>query len=125
MIHRVVAQAFVPNPRPDLFTIVDHINRDPGDNRACNLRWVDHQLNQMNKDGSSVFFRKDGRLKPWISQVKGMSQKTCATREEAVAHSKKMKELRFERAYQEKLNAPPKAPKFKSIGVQTEPVQFK
>lgn len=36
-IHRLVANAFVPNP--DNLPTVDHINGDKRDNRAINLRW--------------------------------------------------------------------------------------
>ena len=35
MAHRLVAEAFVPNPNG--YTIVDHINRDKPDNRAENF----------------------------------------------------------------------------------------
>ena len=48
-VHRLVAQKFVHNPRPDIFKLVDHINRDRGDNRAVNLRWVNHHLNMLNR----------------------------------------------------------------------------
>lgn len=37
-IHRAVAELFIPNP--DNKPCVDHINTDPLDNRADNLRWV-------------------------------------------------------------------------------------
>ena len=37
-IHRAVAELFVPNPENK--PCVDHINTDPLDNRADNLRWV-------------------------------------------------------------------------------------
>lgn len=36
--HRLVALTFIPNP--DDLPTVDHIDRDPGNNRCCNLRWA-------------------------------------------------------------------------------------
>lgn len=44
-IHKLVAQAFVPNP--DSKPQVDHIDSDPLNNKASNLRWVtqEEQLN--------------------------------------------------------------------------------
>ena len=51
-VHRLVAFAFgIYNPRPDLKMEVDHINRNPWDNRPCNLRFLTHQLNMMNNNG--------------------------------------------------------------------------
>jgi len=42
-VHRLVAIAFCPNrkSRP----VVNHINRDKHDNRACNLEWVTYAEN--------------------------------------------------------------------------------
>ena len=42
-IHRAVAELFIPNPENKPF--VDHINTDPLDNKACNLRWVTQKEN--------------------------------------------------------------------------------
>lgn len=38
-VHVLVAKAFLPPPPSALHT-VDHVNNDPKDNRACNLRWA-------------------------------------------------------------------------------------
>ena len=45
-IHRLVAQAFIPNP--DNKPCIDHINANRTDNRVENLRWVTHRENQHN-----------------------------------------------------------------------------
>lgn len=42
LIHRIVAQAFIPNP--DNLETVDHIGSKT-DNRACNLRWLTRSNN--------------------------------------------------------------------------------
>lgn len=42
-IHRLVAQAFIPNP--DNKPCIDHINGCRIDNRVCNLRWCTHKEN--------------------------------------------------------------------------------
>lgn len=43
MIHRLVAEAFMPNP--DNLPEVNHINEDKTDNRVENLSWVSHIQN--------------------------------------------------------------------------------
>lgn len=49
-VHRLVAQAFMPNP--ENFNVVDHIDRDKLNNKIFNLRWTDHSGNQRNTEGS-------------------------------------------------------------------------
>lgn len=47
-VHRLVAQAFVPNP--DSKPQVDHIDSDPLNNKASNLRWVTQEEQFSNED---------------------------------------------------------------------------
>ena len=46
LVHRVVAETFIENPRG--CREVDHINRNRQDNRVENLRWVTREENQAN-----------------------------------------------------------------------------
>lgn len=48
-IARAVATAFIPNPENK--PCIDHINRNPLDNRVENLRWVTVQENNENRGG--------------------------------------------------------------------------
>lgn len=43
LVHRIVAEAFSPNPNN--YPEVDHINDNPKDNRACNLQWCTPKMN--------------------------------------------------------------------------------
>ena len=67
-VHRLVGEHFVVNPRIFAFDEVDHINNDSLDNRACNLRWLSHQLNMRNQAGKPYFRR---RWKKWQVNVNG------------------------------------------------------
>lgn len=80
------------NPGP----VVDHINRDPGDNRIANLRDVDHATNAQNrldarKDSShgcigAVYCKKD---RAWFAKIEARGKRyhlgSYATAEEASA----------------------------------------
>ena len=47
--HILIASQFVPNPNPNQYNQVDHINHIRTDNRIENLRWVTSQDNNRNR----------------------------------------------------------------------------
>ena len=91
---------FVPNPRPDLFDIVDHINGDGLDNRAENLRWVNHKLNSMSRIRQARYIGGRG----WRIIV-NYRRLFFATREEAEVYAKRTSDDDFERLYNLMLNS--------------------
>lgn len=61
LVHRLVAQAFLPNKKNK--SDVNHINSNRRDNRVCNLEWVTrsenilHSYNKNNKKTNSIAIR--------------------------------------------------------------------
>lgn len=90
------------NPPKDM--VVDHINRNPLDNRRLNLRVCTVEENNRNlslrKNNTSgnmgVYFKPDKKNKPWVAQkyYKGawLPIKLFKTKEEAIAHRKYLDE---------------------------------
>ena len=67
-LHQAVAHAWVFNPCPSYYTIVDHINGDTHDNRAENLRFLTQALNMSNlRYGTGISYVK--RYKKWQARV--------------------------------------------------------
>jgi len=72
-IHRLVAQEFIPNPTNK--PCVDHIDNNPLNNNANNLRWCSNSENQMNRAISSnntsgikgVSFHNN--LNKWVAKI--------------------------------------------------------
>lgn len=44
-VHRLVAKAFVSNPDPSKYNVVNHLDENKKNNKAENLEWTDHQGN--------------------------------------------------------------------------------
>lgn len=45
VLARMVAEAFVKNENPSIYTEVNHLDEDPSNNRADNLEWCTHKYN--------------------------------------------------------------------------------
>ena len=63
LIHRLVAEAFIPNP--DNLPEVNHIDRNPKNNNVNNLEWCDRRTNL---ELSSVGFTRN-KFKCYIEEV--------------------------------------------------------
>ena len=85
-VHQIIAQVFCPKTSDDLE--VDHINRDKTDNRACNLRWVDHTTNMRNMNKETTHIFKDSRCDSYSVRFRAKGKviycKSFKTMEEAV-----------------------------------------
>ena len=112
----MVAQAFVHNPRPDIFDVVDHIDHNPENNCAANLRWLNTQLNSYSRRSRGVSWNTN----KWMvrlnaSGIRGAYYGRFTDYDEALAFANKCKKDRFEKAYAEALKS---EPPFKSVGTQ-------
>lgn len=48
LVHRLVGFAFIENPKPNEYNIIDHIDRNRQNNNKDNLRWVNFKMNTHN-----------------------------------------------------------------------------
>jgi hypothetical protein len=104
-VHILVAKAFVENPRPDIFDMVDHIDCVRTNNHYSNLRWVDNELNSANrKNSKNVSFHKGARRWVGCFQVGGKRRtKYFATEAEAFEWAQREKKKAWQKLYAEKI----------------------
>ena len=90
LVHRLVAFAFVENPDPENYTIVDHIDRNKQNNRADNLRWTNHSGNAFNQPfkGNKLghqYIRVQNKCKSYRVYIRAREyDKTFSTLSEAI-----------------------------------------
>lgn len=72
-IHRLVAYAYLGLDITDSKIQIDHINRDPSDNRVCNLRLVTNQQNSFNQKANGYSKHTSGKYQAYI-KVNGVSE---------------------------------------------------
>ena len=116
-LHRIVADASVNNPRPDLFDVVDHKDGNPQNNDPKNLRWVNCHLNLVNLStqegqtppGVCVNKRKCASGK-WYSCImytkNGCCLKSFRTLQKAVVFANNFNREYFVRLYNAYVNSP-------------------
>lgn len=67
LVHRIIANMFVPNPDPEHFNIVNHKNYNGDDNRKENLEWCSYSYNNSAENKQEItprcyYLRSDGEL---------------------------------------------------------------
>lgn len=64
-VHRLVALAFVENPKPDEYNVVNHKDENPLNNKEDNLEWCTHHYNVLY--GTAQERRAKSKCRPFIA----------------------------------------------------------
>ena len=82
MIHRLVAEAFVPNDDPEHKDTIDHIDNDKTNNRADNLQWLSRGDNARkgNQKPLMLFDTLSGTIEQFDSQTEAAAFLGCPRR---------------------------------------------
>ena len=75
-IHRLVAEAFIPNPENK--PTVDHLNRDTNNNTLVNLRWATYDEQVANRNNKNIQNRKAINIEYNGEVISFNSQTECA-----------------------------------------------
>ena len=80
-VHRLVAEAFVPNDDPEHKTEADHIDGDKANNRADNLQWLSHTENVRKSQCKTVMLvdTLSGDVEQFNSQTEAAAFLGCST----------------------------------------------
>ena len=107
-LHRIIADALVVNPRPDLFNIVDHIDGDVKNNRPENLRHCNSHLNNLSqqKKTRGVFAATIRKQKLWGYRKTNAILRYFKTKEQADGFAREFNPAYFNAVLQVYLDAP-------------------
>ena len=94
LVHRLVAFAFIPNPDPIKYTIINHKDENGLNNNVENLEWCDYHYN--NTYGTVLERRKETVIKTW--QNKSDEEKAAFSK----SQSEKTKEVWNNKTEEEK-----------------------
>ena len=78
-VHRLVALAFIPNPDPIKYPIINHKDENKANNNVENLEWCNYQYN--NTYGTILERRKETVMKTW--QNKSDEEKAAYSKSQA------------------------------------------
>ena len=59
--HHATLRTFLPNPAPDIFVHIDHVDGCRDNNTLSNLRWITPQLNHLNRKNTKGYYKRKNR----------------------------------------------------------------